>query len=743
MIRAWTGFWFTAADPVGLHMVRLAAGLVFLAWLLPLAGHVDALFGLDGWFDTRAFHEAAHIPGGPPQPFSWSLLYLCGSNAALVHGLYWCSIAALVLFTAGLWTRLTAILAWLVVASFTASPALSSDADSLLLILALYLMVGYLFLGWTDRERGFIARLFGARDTFLFSGLRKVERKSLAANVALRLLQVHIAIVVLTSGLHKLQFGDWWAGMALWYPLHPVMEMTADTAVAPSRMSLVLLSLAAYAMLAWEIGFPAFAWRPGWRPVLLGGALIGGLGAAFLYRVPTFGPALFACCLSFVSPAEWHRLFMLLRTIPGAKVRTHHLVASGVASAPRGVKNSFLLPVSVGAALTTLCASCAPVDSVDSADVKATQTTESAAVQPTPIPVPPLPATSAGNDRFLKERIETVINQVKQRQLLLNNCFWTVFHGILGVGPSFELKHPLLGIQVNAIDYICGGGELRGLRFIPTQFGVDVENGEQFISQGHQDQFIAEMAECGMPPDKTFLVGGKKYTLMDFVHHSQMRASVSDNQELSWTIIVLGQYLGTDISWTNSKGEKLRFEDLVRYEVNASVEQAACGGTHRLFGLNWVYNLHLRNGGRTEGVWKDLVDEQKKYQHLARKYQNPDGSFSTEFFHGPGHGRDMQLRMNTTGHILEWLAYSLPESELRAEWMERAVNSLALMFFEIQNQPMEGGTMYHAVHGLRIYYERCFGEGLGQLKPFLVLPPGERVTKAPGPGTTESPTPNH
>jgi hypothetical protein len=393
------------------------------------------------------------------------------------------------------------------------------------------------------------------------------------------------------------------------------------------------------------------------------------------------------------------------------------------------LRNSFLVQNSVGAVLVAMCVGCAPVDSDD---LKPVQKTEKSTIPTFPTAIPPesIVSNSAGNDRFLKERIETVITQVRQRELLLNNCFWTVFHGILGLGPTFELKHPLLGVQVNAVDYICSGSELRGLHFIPTEYGVDVETGEQFVSQGHQDQFIAEMAQCGLPADKPFIVQGKKYQLMDFVRHSQMRARVNANQELSWTIIVLGQYLGTDIAWTNSHGEKLRFEDLVRYEVDASVEKAACGGTHRLFGLNWVYNLHLQKGGKTEGVWKDLVDEQKKYQRLARTCQNADGSFSTEFFRGPGNGPDMQLRMNTTGHVLEWLAYSLPESELRAEWMERAVNRLALMFFEIQNQPMEGGTMYHAAHGLRIYYERRFGDGLGALKPFLVLAPADRMPKA-------------
>ncbi len=343
-IRGWIRFWFTPADPVGLHVVRLAAGLVFLAWLLPLAGNVDALFGLDGWFDRQAYREAARISGELPQPITWSILYLCGSNAGLLQAVYWLSIVVLILFTAGLWTRLTAILTWLIVASFTASPALGSDADSLLLMLALYLMVGYVLLGLTDRDQRVSARLLGARGTFLF-GRRPAadhlgERTSVAANVAVRLLHVHFAIVMVISGLHKLQFGDWWSGLALWYPLHPVMEMSARTADTPTQVSssLMLLGPVAYAMIAWQIGFPVFAWRPRWRPVLLGGALAGGLGCAFLYGVPVYGPAFCACCLSYVSAKEWHRLFALMRLVPGVQRIAPRLAAVSEPLVPQGTR---------------------------------------------------------------------------------------------------------------------------------------------------------------------------------------------------------------------------------------------------------------------------------------------------------------------------------------------------------------------------------------------------------------------
>jgi hypothetical protein len=280
------------------------------------------------------------------------------------------------------------------------------------------------------------------------------------------------------------------------------------------------------------------------------------------------------------------------------------------------------------------------------------------------------------------------------------------------------------GQRVNAVEWICRGAPVRGLQFIPTREGLDVRTGPQFVGQGHQDQFIAEMAQWGMPADRTFIVNGKAYTFADFVRHTKARARVTDNQELSWAIVVIGQYLGTDLRWTNSAGEDLRFEDLVRYELGQPIDGAACGGTHRLFGLTWVYHLHLQKGGRTEGVWKDVADRTVQYQQTARKFQNPDGSFSTKYLAEPGNARDEQLRVGTTGHILEWLALSLPDTELRAPWVQSAASALSLMILDSQGRPVEGGALYHATHGLHIYHDRLFGPlGPDVQGPVIPLPP--------------------
>ena len=56
------------------------------------------------------------------------------------------------LFTLGIATRITGVLTWVAVVSFLGNPAASYDADFLINILAFYLMLGYLLLGfWNGR----------------------------------------------------------------------------------------------------------------------------------------------------------------------------------------------------------------------------------------------------------------------------------------------------------------------------------------------------------------------------------------------------------------------------------------------------------------------------------------------------------------------------------------------------------------------------------------------------------------
>jgi hypothetical protein len=253
---------------------------------------------------------------------------------------------------------------------------------------------------------------------------------------------------------------------------------------------------------------------------------------------------------------------------------------------------------------------------------------------------------------------------------------------------------------------------------------VDTAKDLVFLAQGHQDQFVAEMAQWGLSRTYPFTIDKKQYTFQDFINFSKMRARLNEKQELSWAILVIGEYEGTKCIWTNRYGEQLTFEDVVRYELKESIEKAACGGTHRLFGLTWALHKHLQEGGKVEGVWKEVADKVAYYKKRARELRNADGTFSTSFFEARGDVPDVDRRINTTGHTVEWLALAMTDAELRTGWMEEAVNALTQLFLNERRDHVEGGSLYHALHGLLIYYARVYGpEGLGDQAPYLRLPP--------------------
>jgi len=326
----WSRFWFNPVDPIGMHVLRLMTGLLLLLLLLPLAGQADALFGLAGWIDREALQAAADPNEGLP-PLGWSVLYLAGDSAALIQVIYWASIVVVALFTLGLAVRVTAVLSWVVVVSFLSNPAIAYDADFLLLIPTFYLMIGYVFYGQFSRDASILDRILGPRDAIvdrLFVRGGASEESSHAANFAVRLFQVHFALVMVASLLHKLNMAEWWSGVAFFYPLHSPYGTTRDDliALAPSSAGyFFMLSLAQYLVLAWQFAFPFFAWKRSFRILLLGGAVAAWIGNMFIFGLPLFGPFVLIACLNYLTPAEWrgiqNRLRPVLTHVP-ARVET-------------------------------------------------------------------------------------------------------------------------------------------------------------------------------------------------------------------------------------------------------------------------------------------------------------------------------------------------------------------------------------------------------------------------------------
>lgn len=317
----------------------------------------------------------------------------------------------------------------------------------------------------------------------------------------------------------------------------------------------------------------------------------------------------------------------------------------------------------------------------------------------------------------LRRRLGHALEIVKRRPVLTTHSFWSIFHAILGAGPDLKLSDPATGKQYVAMDYLLLGGKPRGFGFVATSFGIDVPTvGSapgywEHEGQGHQDQFLAEMIQQGLAPDRKVLVDGKEYKALDLTRASQGRARLNAGQELGWAIVAIGQHFGTDCEWTNQHGEKLRYEQLVEAEAKAPIDnQQACGATHRLFGLAWAYHLHRANcakkGTAPGPLWEVVRRRLDEHVALAKRFQNPDGTFSSKYSMGPGRPANPDEALASSGHILEWLVQYVPESELREPWLTSAGEAVAKLIVERPAEPYLFGALYHAAHGLGVYHAR-------------------------------------
>src|SRR5690606_12528566 len=130
-------------------------------------------------------------------------------------------------------------------------------------------------------------------------------------------------------------------------------------------------------------------------------------------------------------------------------------------------------------------------------------------------------------------------------------------------------------------------------------------------------------------------------------------------------------------TWTDSSGKSWSIADLVQIEVDQGLEGAACGGSHRLIGLAMALNRHKKQGRAVEGPWaaaEKLIQEQGIAN--SRKFQNPNGVFSANYFSRPGSSPDLAENLGTSGHTLEFLTLALDDEQLREPFMMHAANYL-------------------------------------------------------------------
>ncbi|MFO0888083.1 MAG: DCC1-like thiol-disulfide oxidoreductase family protein [Isosphaeraceae bacterium] len=303
--RGWTAFFFSPADPTALGLIRVGTGLLAFWSLFVLGIDLHDYFGSRGWADPDLIWQTQRAR----QPWAWSFWFLVPDG--WLRGAWMLCLIVLAMFTAGLFSRVTAVLSWIIVVSTVRRvPIALFGFDQVLSTLLLYLAAS-LASGQAVSLDRFLARWrearASARSTRTLPGLGRavgprepgMPRATVSANLGLRMIQLHLVFIYAMAGLAKLQGPSWWNGMALWG------TMTAGEFVSRDFTSLadwpIVLNLLTHASLALELLYPFLIWVPLLRPLMLAGAVMLHLGIAWVCPGLTeFGLAMIVANLAFV-----------------------------------------------------------------------------------------------------------------------------------------------------------------------------------------------------------------------------------------------------------------------------------------------------------------------------------------------------------------------------------------------------------------------------------------------------------
>jgi hypothetical protein len=282
---------------------------------------------------------------------------------------------------------------------------------------------------------------------------------------------------------------------------------------------------------------------------------------------------------------------------------------------------------------------------------------------------------------------------------------WGVMHAIVGFGVDTSLK--TRAEQVNAIGWLCANQPCKGMRLFHAERGQVIATvGAGY--QGHEGQFLQMMALSRVPQEFAVKVDGQRFTIADLVKREQLTCRA--RTELSFKLVGLAHYLDTKATWRNQAGESWNLERVIQEELAQPVNKsAACGGTHRLMGLGYAVWRHQQPGEPLTGQWARAKQTVDRFAASAFKLQNADGSFSTNWFEGPDHSSDIERRLNTTGHTLEWLLLSLADEQVQDPRLTRAAQFLTALMWRYRSRAWYIGAKGHALHALALYDERVFG----------------------------------
>jgi len=298
-LGAWDRFWFTPRRPHVLGLLRIFTGAMLLYGHLVLATQLLSFLGDTAWVNNetaRQLHDNAFGIADAGRSYLWHV-----SSPTLLWAHQSLTIVVTAAFMIGLLTRITGPAAWFLQLMYIhrLTGALFG-LDQIVTYSVMYLMFtpcGSVFSvdAWL-RKKLDLKVGDGSRLSWLFPE----ARPSVSANVATRLLQLHLCVIYLFGGLAKARGESWWDGTAVWYAIGNYEYQSIDMTWLGAYPRLI--SLLSNVTLFWEVLFCALIWPRLTRPIVLAIAIAVHGGIALFLGMATFGLMMIAANMIFVEP---------------------------------------------------------------------------------------------------------------------------------------------------------------------------------------------------------------------------------------------------------------------------------------------------------------------------------------------------------------------------------------------------------------------------------------------------------
>jgi len=241
------------------------------------------------------------------------------------------------------------------------------------------------------------------------------------------------------------------------------------------------------------------------------------------------------------------------------------------------------------------------------------------------------------------------------------------------------------------------------------------------VGFGYQQRpayFAAVLAMSNIMPTYELRVDGTSHTIAHLI--ASEKASLSRGMDMSMALVAFSFYGDPEAQWKNELDEVWSIERMVINELNRhqqlQIDQGTSEVTDWLLGLTAAVTMYESENIPIRGPIALARRQLQTYQEFVLSIQNDRYLWHPRFFLYKGFNPNAFETMYSGGHVLRWLAVSLPDKELRDPRVMRAVMSLAATVDRVRPEttasqltPRQLEGLAVSLHALSLYYQRVFG----------------------------------